>query len=596
MTGASETDVPASTARLRRVTTAFVLLVWLATSFGLWSYVARFVSVLPFTDDVTMASSLLDEQRFSWTVLCYPHNEHRLPLPKFVYSLLAHETRDLRAGAWLQAGLISATSLVLLLASWRRRGRLTITDASIPLLVNSVADTENVLNSFQLAFSVPMFLAAVVLALALAWRRAPSWRGTACVWVLLVSLVASGGVALPFALAFAAWPAWTSWRAWRERAPGWRASVCASAAGGALLASALIAYLAGLVLLPGFHAPSVGRFLSVAAQFLITGVGVTSGLYWPLSAALLVLVALACWTAARALADPSRRAHALPLVCALAGALGLAAEVAWGRGNDGELAGFVDRYTLLSALGLCAVQLALADAGRAWSARIARGALLVVVVASLRVDVEYALDRGRERELVTTRFLERCRAGATIDELAHESFASFYYSERDFADALRAYQHGGYLPFLPFGDAFPPGVGPLDALRTRPTRITAAEPATARQLDRFPILLTRGAAEIEYAVPKGARHFSLIAGIAVSGPGAVVPLVIDARTADGRTLELARAELFQTTALGAVAWHHLELPLPAEPALEVRVRFERPDELAGRGWNALRSVRFRDDP
>src|SRR5262249_25094992 len=149
-------------------------------------------------------------------------------------------------------------------------------------------------------------------------------------------------------------------------------------------------------------------------------------------------------------------------------------------------AGFVNRYVLLSATGLCAVQLPLGEAARAWSARLARVVLLTATVASIRVNVDYALETGRDRVRTTEHFLERCRAGTDIDELAHETYVSFFYDEHTFAEAVRTLQHGGSLTFLPFGASFPAGVEPLDALRTRPSRITSAERATARQLRRFP--------------------------------------------------------------------------------------------------------------
>jgi hypothetical protein len=543
-----------------------------------------------------MALTLAAPEPCSWELLWAPNNEHRLPVPKLVYITLADATHDLRVGAWVQAGVLSIASLMLLAALRRRRGHLEFTDAVIPLLLHDLGNTENLLNSFQLAFSVPMLLVCVLATLALAWRRPPSWRGSVCLWLVLVLLAGCGGIGIPYALACVAWPLHGGWRAWRERGSGWRATVSVTLVGALLLTAATLGYVNAIVMLPGFQSPSPTRFLAVSAQFLASGIGVTGAMWWPWSLAVLGVLAIACVQLARALRAPVERELALPLACLFAGGVALALLVAWGRGSDSEFAGFTNRYVLLAAVTFTIAHLALRITADGVFARSVCWALFACVVASVVPNVDYAAATARERARVTRNFLARSRGGAGIDELARETHPSFFYSAGGFAEHLHAFQRGGYLKFLLPGERLGSAEDPLASLVTRPARVAAVEGPHVRLLNGRPTLVTRGPTRVEYVVPGGMRNVHVFAAAAGDAGAPSVPFTAEWHASDGRVETLAVLALASASLPPGAAWEELELALPAAPPAETSaklvLRFEPPPECATEGWNLLRGVKF----
>lgn len=597
--GAADGETPSVDrwrARARRAEFWFVVFVWFATSCAACFFAARYVSVLPFTDDVAMAPTLAAEEPYAWSLLWAPNNEHRFPVSKIVYVLLTRGTHDLRTGAWVQAGLLAAASLAVLLALRRRRGHLEFTDAVIPLLVNDLGNTENLLNSFQLAFSIPMLLVLALVTLALAWRAPPRWPGLACVWTSLVALVGCGGMGLVYAFAFAVWPLTLGFGAWRERRAGWRASSFVTLAGAAALAGAGLVYANDVVLLPDFQPPTFARFAAVLGQFSIVGIGVPSALHWPWSLALLVPVAVAVGSLARGLREVRVRGTALPIACALVGGAGLACVVAWGRGNDGPLVGFTNRYELLGAIPLCVAQLALRTSADTLAARLARFGLFAAVAASVAPNVEYAANVGRERAAITRDFLERARGGAGVEELARDLYVSFFYSPEMFSDCLHTFQQGGYLSELPLGERCAAEDAPLAARRLRPRGAAALDPVQVRLVEARPTYVARGPTSLEFEIPAGKVRAHGGVGVAACGVAGVVPCVVEVSTQGGRVHALAQLELTPSHAQEGIAWQTFDVELPADttsagPAT-LRVRFEPPAEFAARGWNVATGLGF----
>lgn len=589
-----------ATTPYRRAAFWFVALVWLASSLALWNFAARRVSVLPFTDDIAMALTLAAPEPFSAELLWAPNNEHRLPVPKLVYIALLSTTHDFRTGAWLQAGVLSVASLALLAALRRRRGHLEFTDAVIPLLLHDLGNTENLLNSFQLAFSVPMFLVCALVTLALAWKKPPSWRGYACLWLLLVLLVGCGGVGFPYALACVAWPLHGGWRAWRERGSGWRATLSVTLAGVVLLTAAIVGYVSAIVMLPGFAPPSLTRFLAVSAQFLASGIGVTGAIWWPWSIAVLVVLAIALVHLSRAFRAPDERELALPLLCLLAGGVALALLVAWGRGSDSEFAGLTNRYVLLAAVTLTIAHLSLRVTAGGAFARNVRWVAFATVVASVAPNVDYAAVTARQRARVTRDFLERSRAGAGIDELARETYMSFFYSAESFAEHLHAFQRSGYLEFLLPGERLGSAEDPLGSLEPKPARVTAVEGPDVRLLEGRPALVTRGLTRVEYDVPSGMRSVRVLAAAAGDASATSVPFTAEWRASDGYVETLAVLTLTRASRPPNAAWEVLELALPAprsaQASATLALRFEPPTENTTDGWNFLRDVEFGSGP
>lgn len=301
------------------------------------------------------------------------HNEHRYPLGRAVWAGVLEATNfNFRGPMYVTVGLHTAAAVLLVWAVRGRRGRASVADAVIPVLLLHWGHTHNLLYGYQLVFAVCVYgLAGWV------WAAGRVARGGGSGWLLLAGgyatvVVLSGGFGLVLTPLLVVWLAHTAWS--KGRTPR------------VIAASFAIAWVGygswvWLTAPPGVTAlpdRSPGKFLLHTVQFLACGVGdpaVPFPHQWP---------AAVVWTAAAglyaaALVALVRRPPGAPVESALAlaviGTILLGAASAYARGY-----GLAVRFITPSAAGLCMCWVAAGGRGRVpWPVTVAAVAIAGVV-------------------------------------------------------------------------------------------------------------------------------------------------------------------------------------------------------------------------
>jgi len=583
-------------AAARRGEELFVGMVWLATAALLVHFVVTAPSVLPFTDDVSMGPLLIATPGELWEQLFWQHNEHRIPLVKALYRLLVGGLGDVRAGVWSMGLALPLASLALLGALRRRRGALRATDAALPLVLHGLAGTENLLNSFQLAFVLPLVLALAVLALALAWRSAPGAAGLALIWLLLAALVACCSAGLVLAVSLAPWPLWCVREAGRARAPGWRASVAVGLGGAFGFALAVALYLHGLTTLEGFTAAGPAQLAVTALQFLSTCAGLSLRVHFPWTLAIVLPALLfGAWLALRASARAPERTLAVPLALVLGAGLALAVTIGWSRGTNGPEAGLLSRYAHLAALPLCAALAALSLFGVGRAAAAVRWTALLGLAALWPETIEHARYQAGERGRISAAFLADAQRGAGPRELARAHVANFFYGEELFAEYLADFQRAGLLDALRPGEALASDER-AQVLARRFAQlapgVAGAELPEARQFGEQYALLLPDEQPVELSVPAGSRGLPLHLGLWPAGGDASSRALVEGQDGAGAWTLLGSLDLGPGAPRGAPAWHELRLAFGAETPARLRIHFERRGNSPSPRWNLLGRVAF----
>src|SRR5262245_39185544 len=131
----------------------FVWCVWLVLSFSLLGFVRAYCVDLPFYDEWEVLPVLLHEQPITLEWLWSQHNEHRMILGRLIYLGVVRAAHyDFRAGAFLDALVLSAAAAALIAFAHRLRGRATYSDAFFPLVLLTWGQAENLIWSFQVQF------------------------------------------------------------------------------------------------------------------------------------------------------------------------------------------------------------------------------------------------------------------------------------------------------------------------------------------------------------------------------------------------------------------------------------------------------------
>jgi hypothetical protein len=321
-----------------------------------WLVTTKGSAESPTKDEFAVLADYVESpSRIGW--LFAHHNEHRYPLGRAVWAGVLEATDfNFRAGMYVNVGLHTAAAALLVWAARGRRGRASVADAVIPVLLLHWGHTHNLLYGYQLVFAVCVYgLAGWV------WAAGRVARGGGTGWLLAAcgyatAVVLSGGFGLVFTPLFVAWLAHTVWK--RPRS----AQLVAAA-----FAVAWVGYGAWVWLTapPGVTAlpdRSPGKFLLHTVQFLACGVGDPAVPYpheWP---------AAIVWVAAAGLYATSlvalvRRPHGTVFESALAlavvGVILLGAASAYARGY-----GLAARLVTPSAAGLCVCWVAAGGRGR----------------------------------------------------------------------------------------------------------------------------------------------------------------------------------------------------------------------------------------
>ncbi|MEP6687278.1 MAG: hypothetical protein ABJC36_02955 [Gemmatimonadales bacterium] len=368
---------------------------WLALLAAALLFVHAYGNNVPSWDDWDMVPVLTRAQPVSLGWLWSQHNEHRVPLPRLLFLGLNRLTTvdfrvtmyaDVLAMALLAAGFVWTVGSL--------RGRLSLADLFLPIVLLELGQAANLLWGWQLEFFASAGLAGIALmAIAgsgttLTLRRAAIVTGGCA---LALPLTGANGLGMVPALAL--WPLalvllparWTG-------APALRGDrVLLGLGAGALLLTAI--YFIGWERVP-YHPRSAGIYqtLKTSAQFVTIGLGPATRVAWPLPGiTVLAFFAATLATLARAWRDrPGERARAGGLILFLGAMASLALGLGMGRN------GFEVRYVTLAVPAWCAGYLAWALYGGPDTRRWVPRGLAAVALVTLWWNVAIGLEYGRD--------------------------------------------------------------------------------------------------------------------------------------------------------------------------------------------------------
>jgi hypothetical protein len=358
-------------------------LVTVVMSLALLGFVYYYGGNVPYLDDWDIVPALTGNQAITFHWLWSQHNEHRLVLPRLLLlGLYQISGFDFRAGMVFNAAALILMTVLMLQAAVKTRGRVSITDAFVPLLLLSWAHYDNLLWTWQVGF-VSATLLAVLALHAISQSAAPGWRTGLYMGIVVCALALTGAVGLAFAAPLSVWMLMVAWVHRRRAARVARTFAIGGALGLLLICLSFIGYQSAAIQPPN----SLLEWLAGAVDFLSmglaplgrTGVERIAGI----SARELVGYAVAALLLASLLANvqvaPTRseffRASGLGAI--IAGAMILAMGVAWGRGGQCVM----PRYVTLGVPGLMAVYLStLIRPGSATGFSVRTGLLLLAAI------------------------------------------------------------------------------------------------------------------------------------------------------------------------------------------------------------------------
>lgn len=467
--------------------------------------IARCTTPIPFLDDVTQVRFLTQDALLDRQWLFHLHNEHRIPLPRAIYTGMLRAFGDFRVVVWLDFALIAASVAWLMVRARRLRGRWSVLDASLPLVWFSLGTSENWLNAFQIVFVLPACLVLVfvgVTSTSRDWLRSKAWW-TLCVALMSLPLCAGSGVIASVPLAV--WLALECAHAWRERL---RVRAIVGGVSIAATAAMVVYTLATYTPLdPNAPHPTFARMCSVALQFLAQFTGWPNQDTWPLGAILVVLVAAASTIPIRNgwRRGGIERRSLLALVAVVCATLAMAAGVGAGRGADGELAGTLSRYGTFSMLAPTALWFAWVRFGVGMQRTVAL-TLSLVIAATIQVANLSGGFRDAEKRLVAEEALRAdVRAGLTWSELAARNAVGLGAVEEDLRHALRDLERMRRPPFEHVHERAP--TTPFTSFLEAPTKVISNPGITERELPRERASIAPPGSELRFDLAPKVRQF-----------------------------------------------------------------------------------------
>lgn len=383
---------------------------------------------LPYADDFILLPIVGGLEPFTWGWLWQQQNEHRFPIGRGIFFLLAQATHlDSRAGMVVNALLLSATAFWVISSLRFYRGELTLYDCAFPLLILHWGHYHNLLMNIQVfvVTAAAATLGVACFALRGGWNR---WSGIAGYAVLISLLCVSGGNGLPIAACHAAFAAWTAYTLWQS--PGKddrrRALAMLSIAVGVGVMVSL--YFTGWAR-PPHHPPprfskesirGTGEFLAIS----FGPVAITGWRYFALAAgggilggALLLLRSF--------FQEPHQRIRVAALLCSLAGMSALAAGIGISRGVIGPGivldARFVTIAMPLLFTLLLILSLAKGQHGRRLY-KVAAAAIIVLMLSNMVLGSRAGSVRARGIDTVLQE-MAQCRP---LGEIAKEHYMAFF--------------------------------------------------------------------------------------------------------------------------------------------------------------------------
>jgi len=418
----------------------FVAGIWLVMTAAALGCVLKYGSVVPFFDDWAHVPVLASRERPPPEWLWAQQNEHRFPVSKAImWATWRASGGDPRLGMLVTVSLLAATSLVLVVAVRRMRGRTSFADAFFPLLLLHWGHAHHFIMFIQVFFVSAVCLYCLVLAyLASARARESVWATLgAAICLLLLPLHGAMGVAYTPCLALA-W-GYLGWRGLRG------GNAVARRNGLFMLAAAVGACLvAGLYML-GYHGITHQQPLQTnpismvvaAVECASTSLGALGIRAWPLSGigiagltAMTLAVLAAAWRK-----RPEDRDRLVALLLALGAAWLLAAMIGFGRGVHGANAG---RYSLLTLPILATTYVIWALYGSAALGRLVQMGLFAAMCAFSTYHVSLGLEEAKERRQATERMAADIEAGIPMTGLVGRQMPYWCWAEEPLRSGLTA--------------------------------------------------------------------------------------------------------------------------------------------------------------
>jgi hypothetical protein len=331
--------------------------VWAAMTVALGGLVAICGANFPLWDEWQIVDVLIGKRPITLDWLWGQYLEHRLTLPRIAAVSLATLTDcDFRAGMFASVLCLSALSFVMIATARRLRGHSRYTDIVFPLLLLHFAHKWNVLQGWNIHYTLFVLLVGLVLAAIARCQALPSAGQIVIIGVCLFLLCLEGAPGIITVPALALWLACAGLATFRVSAGQSRGLLAIALALVAL--GMLPLYFYGLQQ-TGYPSPTLQALVSGTVMFFSTALGSATAPHW-LAAGLTVLgfiLAGLGFLAAMWLRDRPARIRTLGLLAFLGSSCLLALAVSWGRSGLRDNLCLESRYSLLSVPALLAVYL-----------------------------------------------------------------------------------------------------------------------------------------------------------------------------------------------------------------------------------------------
>jgi hypothetical protein len=406
------------------------VLVW--TLWGLMTaadlvWVTRYGLPLPLFDEWEMVPAVTGHEPVNFSWAWAQHNEHRFVIARpLLVGLYRLAGLDFRAAVFGNVLLLAALAAGLIALASSVRGRASLTDAALPLMLLHFGQSENLIWSWQFVYILPTALAGLFLIGIVRGGRVFQGTWLHVVAVVLIALPSCGGLGLiylPGLLPWSAVGATVAFRAGRKR-DGWVLGI-------AVLATVIITCLYFV----DYHRPSVvppapGKMLDTSLQFLAMAFGMIDTRAWEVWGWLMVVLTGAAIATALREIGGEERYRALGILAFLAGIMTMTAAVGWGRSGYG----LFGRYSTLLAPGLCAIYFVGVLYPRGWS-RFIPLVLLVVAAGMAKRNREIGIEKASGAREGMQKFQRDARAGWPVIALA-DRYSSFPFALYPYREPL----------------------------------------------------------------------------------------------------------------------------------------------------------------
>jgi len=372
------------------------ILVWACWSMlvtvALW-YVYTYGTNVPSWDDWDIVPAMTGRQPVTLEWLWSQHNEHRIPIARLALLAIYRVWPDFRAAMIVNVLLMGSLAVAFIRCAQRLRGKLSLTDIFIPLILLSLGQGVNFVWAWQIEFISSTVAVGVVLLYIASYQQPGTLRTAVAVGCCLVVLALSGAHGVAVIPALSMWLVCLAWRGEPSH------SVCAKR--NRLLSLGISAACLGLCALymaryervPHYD-PSSGVYstLGNALKSLTMAFGPAIRSTWPVSGLLMaLLIGTSIFLVVTAMRQGPERVRAAGYLCFLVALLSLALALGQGGRN-----GFEPRYITLATPILCCVYLIIQTYPPArW--RVASSYLLVAsAVTMFPANTRRGLDYGAE--------------------------------------------------------------------------------------------------------------------------------------------------------------------------------------------------------